>query len=115
MSRAKDPQKAEIVHRLKGAALRASHIIRRQLVGRELVLARKRHCIRGREAAVPIADPVGVAGPDDGGDAGLDDVGELAQEGAGVVACCGELLVRRVGAFLVGGLGADGLDDGRVG
>ena len=115
MSRAKDPQKAKIVHRLERAALRTSHIIRRQLARRELVLAGERNCIRGREPTVPVADPVGVAGPDDGGDAGLDDVGELGEEGAGVVACCGELLVRRVGAFLVGGLGADGLDDGGIG
>lgn len=115
MPRAKDPQKAEIVHRLERAALRTIHVIRRQLIRRELVLAGKRHCIRGREAAVPVADPVGVAGPDDGGDARLDDVGKLAQEGAGVVACCGEFLVWRVGAFLVGGLGADGLDDAGIG
>lgn len=115
MSCAKDPQKAKLVHGLEGAALRTSHIIRRQLARCKLALAGPRDCIRGREPTIPVADPVGVTGPDDGGDAGLDNVGELREEGAGVVAGGGELLVRRVGAFLVGGLGADGLDDGCVG
>ena len=115
MPRPKNPQKAEIIHRLKSAGRGPVDRVARQRLRRERCLARIGNGVGGREPAEPVADPVGVTGPDDGRDARLDDVGELREEGAGVVARGSEFLVGCVGAFLVGRLGADGLDDVRPG
>lgn len=112
---AKNPQEAKIIHRLVRPTLRSTHTVRRQCLFRKLALARPRHRIGSRESTKPIADPVGIAGPDDRGDARLDDVGKLAEEGTGIVACGGEFLVGCIGALLVGGFGADGLNNICVG
>lgn len=111
----KNPQKRKIIHHLVRPRRLSPNRITRQLLGLEGRLAGKGHRLGGREPAVPIADPVRVAGPDDGGHAAFDDVGELGEEGARVVPRGGEFLVGCVGAFLVGGLGADGFDDGGLG
>ena len=89
--------------------------IARQCLRLERSLAGIGDNVGGRELAEPVADPIGVAGPDDGRNTRLDEVGELREERAVVVARGDKFLVVRVGAFLVGGLGADGFDDVRPG
>ena len=87
------PQKAKIVHRLERSPLRAINRIRVQRCGIESGRAGVGDGVGGGKTAKPVADPVGVAGPDDDLDAGLDYGGELGEEGAGV--CWGQ---RRVSA-----------------
>ena len=110
--RAKHPQEAEIVDALERAPFRAVDRVGCQRRGRERGRAGVRDRVGGREAAEPVADPVGVAGPQDDADAALDDGGEGGEEVAGVVARGGEFVVGGVGALGVGGLGADGAGDG---
>ena len=112
MSGAKDAEEAQIVDRLVGTPLDAIDTVGRQALGGESGGAGIRDGVGGGEAAEPVADPVGVAGPEDDADAALDDGGEGGEEVAGVVAGGGELVVGRVGALGVGGLGADGARDG---
>ena len=78
------PQKAKIVHRLKRPPLSAINRIRFQRRGIEGGRARIGDRVGGGKTAEPVADPVGVAGPDDDLDAGLNYGGELGEEGAGV-------------------------------
>ena len=80
----KDPEKAQIVHRLEGAALGAGDGVGGQRLGGEGRGAGIGDGVCGGEAAEPVADPVGVAGPEDDADAGLDDGGEGGEEVAGV-------------------------------
>ena len=108
MPGAKHPQEAEIVHGLERAALGAGHGVGRQGLGGEGGGAGEVDRVGGREAAEPVADPVGVAGPEDDADAAADDGAEGGEEVAGVVARGGEFVVGGVGALDVGGLGADG-------
>lgn len=115
MARAKNPQKRKIIHHLKRPSRLAPNGITGQLLRAERRLAGIGHRLSGREPAVPVADPVRVAGPHDRRHAAFDHVGELPEEGARVVPRGGEFLVRCVGAFLVGGLGADGFHDGGLG
>ncbi len=82
------PQKAKIVHRLECTPLRAIDRIRFQRCGIEGGRAGVGDSVGSGKTAKPIADPVGVAGPDDDLDAGLDYGGELGEEGAGV--CFGQ-------------------------
>lgn len=112
MPRPEDAREAQLAHALESPRLCPAHRVTRQ--GRRLEGALPAICdgFGGGLVAEPVADPVGVAGPDDGLHALLDHVGELGEEGAGVVARGGELLVGCVGAFLVCGLCANGLDDG---
>lgn len=122
----KHPQEAQVVDRLDRAALLALDGVGGQGFGREGGGARVGDGVGGGEAAEPVADPVGVAGPEDDADAALDDGREGREEVAGVcvgggekllvwrfvrrgekgigltVACGGELVVRIVGAFRVG-------------
>ena len=112
MPRAKNPQKPKIPHLLEIPTMAPRNRIRPQRLRLESALPTIRHRFRRRLAPEPVADPVRVAGPDDGLHARIDDVRELGEEAAGVVASRGEFLVGRIGAFLVRGLGADGFDDG---
>ena len=112
MTGAKHPQEAQIIHRLERASLRAVHGVGRQRRGCESGRAGVGDGVGGGEAAEPIADPVGVAGPHDDADAALHDGVEGGEEVAGVVARVGEFVVGGVGALGVGGLGADGAGDG---
>ena len=82
--RPKHPQKAQIVHRLERAARVAVDRVRDQGLGRKGRRAGVGDCVCGREAAEPVAYPVGVAGPDDDADAALDDGREGGEEVAGV-------------------------------
>ncbi len=82
------PQKAKIIHRLKCPPLRAINRIGFQRCGIEGGRAGVGDGVGGGKTAKPVADPVGIAGPDDDADAGLDDGGELGEEGAGV--CWGQ-------------------------
>ena len=80
----KHPQEAQIVDRLERAALGAVDRVGGQGLGRKGRGAGVGDCVGGREAAEPVADPVGIAGPDDDADAALDDGGEGGEEVAGV-------------------------------
>ena len=114
----KHPQKAQIVDRLERAALGAVDRVRGQGLGRKGRGAGVGDCVGGREAAEPVADPVGVAGPDDDADAALDDGGEGGEEVAGVWGVLvrafveGEeiwLTVARGGELVVGSVGTLGI------
>ena len=78
------PQEAEVVNGLERAALGAGDGVRGQGRGGEGGLAGVGDRVGGGEAAEPVADPVGVAGPEDDADAALDDGGEGGEEVAGV-------------------------------
>ena len=80
----KHPQEAQVVDRLERAPLGAVDGIRGQGLGRKGRRAGVRDCVGGREAAEPVADEVGVAGPDDDADVALDDGREGGEEVAGV-------------------------------
>ena len=82
------PQEAKIVHRLERPPLRAINRIWFQRCGIESGRASVGDSVGGGKTAKPVADPVGVAGPDDDLNAGLDYGGELGEEGAGV--CWGQ-------------------------
>ena len=101
MPRPKHPQERKVILLLERAALLAVDVIRRQRLGLESRCAGEIDGVGDGLAAEPVADEVGVAGPDDGLHAGFDDVAELGQEAAGVVAGGGEFVVDVVGAFLV--------------
>ena len=90
----KHPQEAEVVHRLERASLRPADRVGCQRCGRERRRSGVRDGVGGGEAAEPVADPVGVAGPQDHADAALDDGGEGREEIAGV--CFGEFLLAAV-------------------
>lgn len=81
---AKHPQEAQVVDRLDRAALLALDGVGGQGFGREGGGARVGDGVGGGEAAEPVADPVGVAGPEDDADAALDDGREGREEVAGV-------------------------------
>lgn len=108
----KDPEEAEVVDRLKRASFSAIDSVRSELQGGEGRGAGIVDGVGGVEAAEPVADPVGVAGPHDDADAALDDGREGGEEAAGVVARGGEFVVGRVGTLGVGCFGADGAGDG---
>lgn len=84
MPRRENPQETQIPNRLKRAPLRPRNCIRLQRRSREGACAGVGNHVRGREPAEPVADPVGVAGPDEGREACLHDGAEGGQEGAGV-------------------------------
>ena len=84
MARPKNPQEAEIVDRLERAALRARDRVRGQRFGGEGRGARIGDGVGRREAAEPIADPVGVPGPYNNANTALDDSREGGEEVAGV-------------------------------
>jgi len=77
-------QKRQIPHRLELPLLHAVNRVWRERRALERVLPGVLDCVCGREVAGPVADPVGVAGPDQDCDVGLNDGGEVGEEGAGV-------------------------------
>ena len=93
---AKHPDEAEVARRLERAGLRPVDGVGRQGRGREGGLARVGDGVRGREPAEPVADPVGVAGPQDDADAALHDGGEGREEVAGVCFLGGGFLDQRL-------------------
>ena len=101
MPRRKHPQKPKIILLLERAAWLAVDVVRRERLGLEGRGAGKIDGVGDGLAAEPVADEVGVAGPDDGLHAGFDNVAELGQETAGVVAGGGEFVVDVVGTLLV--------------
>ena len=127
----KHPQEAQVIHRLERASLYAVDRVGRQCLGREGGGARVRDRVGGRETAEPVADPVGVAGPEDHADAALDDGGEGWEEVAGVwewwyvswtflwrekeigltIACGGEFVVGCIWALGVGCFGTNSASD----
>lgn len=80
----KNPQEAEVVDGLERASLCALDRVRRQWCGLEGGCARVGDGVGGGETAKPVADPVGVAGPQDYANAALDDGGEGWEEVTGV-------------------------------
>ena len=60
-----DAQEGQLALLLERAALLAGHVVGRQARGPEGGLPVIRDRLRGRLAAEPVADPIGVAGPDD--------------------------------------------------
>ena len=87
MPGAKHPQKAQVIHALERTTFGAIDRIRLQRLGGKSLRASIGDRVCGVQPAEPIADPVGVAGPEDDADAGLDYCGEGGEEAAGVVAC----------------------------
>ena len=69
----KDAQEAQSARRLEGAGRGAADRVVGQLHGAEGGLLRVCDGVDGPLRAVPVADPVGVAGPDQDADARLDD------------------------------------------
>ena len=131
----KHPQEAQVVDRLERAALGAVDRVGGQGLGRKGRRAGVGDCVGGREAAEPVADPVGVAGPDADADAALDDGGEGGEEVAGIwrkemfvswgfcrrgkvsgltVACGGELVVGGVWTLGICCFGTDCTRDRRL-
>ena len=76
MAGPKNPHKPEIALRLERSRLGSVDRVRCQRFGGERRGAGVGDCVGCCEAAVPVADPVGIAGPDGDGDPGLDDAGE---------------------------------------
>jgi hypothetical protein len=132
VSGAKDSQPAEVVNGLELATGLAADGVVLHGGGAEGRGAGILDGVGDVKTSEPVADPVGVAGPDDGLDTGGDDVGERCEEGTGIwfrisrryrmgwlgrrtIAGGRELGVRSVGALGVGALGTDGLHDGGAG
>ena len=80
VARAKYPQEAQVVDRLKCASLRTINRVGCQRLGRKGRGAGVGDCVCRRETAEPVADPVGVAGPQDDTNAALDDGGQGGEE-----------------------------------
>lgn len=80
MSRAKDPQPAEVLNGLELTTGLAADGIILHSSGAEGCGAGVLDGIGNGETTEPIADPVGVTGPDDGPDTGCDDIGERSKE-----------------------------------
>lgn len=80
----KHPQEAQVVNRLERTSLRALDRVRRQGFGCEGGGAGVGDGVGGGETTKPVADPIGVPGPEDDTDAALDNGGEGREEVAGV-------------------------------
>jgi hypothetical protein len=84
VSGAKDSQPAEVVNGLELATGLAADGVVLHGGGAEGGGAGILDGVGDVKTSEPVADPVGVAGPDDGLDTGGDDVGERCEEGTGI-------------------------------
>lgn len=84
MTRSKNSQPTQITHSLESSSRNPINVIIHN--GSSVESGGTSICngVRGGESSKPIADPVGVTGPDENLDAGLDYGGESGEEGAGI-------------------------------
>jgi hypothetical protein len=66
-------QPAQVTDRLELAVRRSADGVRGDRLGGKCALARPGEAVCRGKVAIPVADPVGVAGPDEDLNAGLDD------------------------------------------
>jgi hypothetical protein len=84
MASLEDSQEREIVDDLERPLLRPVDRVRIHLLTLQLLLPREWDGLGCILVPLPVADPVGVAGPDQNGDSALDYLGELGEECAWV-------------------------------
>lgn len=103
------PQEREVLLRLECTTLLAIDLVGHDRLCVESVLARPRDGIDNVPGTIPVANPVGIACPDQRVDACRYDITQFIEERSGAVTGRDDFVVGCVRAFLVSAPGADSL------